>query len=68
MYLVCIDLEFMARLYVVTIIKFHCQPVVTFLQDTSSHCVPTRMGPKGAFMYFYYYLVFFVFIYASEQH
>lgn len=67
MHFICINLAFMVYPRIKVAVSFHYQSVIACSQDIFSHRVPTRMGPKGAFMDFLFDHVFVMSIHASGQ-
>src|ERR1044072_36804 len=67
MHLISVDLTFVTCPGMVVAIILDGKPIVTGSQDFLSHGVPTRMRPEGTFMNFFYDLICFVSIHASEQ-
>src|SRR3954462_7445134 len=65
---VSIDLALVTNSDMVMTISFHSGPKITSPQDLLSHCMPTRMGTKLAFVHFLYDFRSFFLHNTSEQH
>src|ERR1051325_4368432 len=67
MHLIDVDLTFVTVSGMVVAVILHGGPIILRSQDLLGHGVPTRMRPERTFMNFFYNLICFVFIHASEQ-
>jgi len=67
MNLISIDMTLITLPGMLVTISFHCYPVIACSQNLLSHCMPTRMSPEGAFVYFMHQQVSLVFVYTSDQ-
>src|SRR3954468_16579581 len=65
---VSIDLALVTNSDMVMTISFHSGPIVTSPQDLLSHCMPTRMGTKLAFVHLFYDFRSFFFHNTPKQH
>src|SRR3954469_12470234 len=65
---VSINLALVTNSDMVMTISFHSGPIVTSPQDLLSHCMPTRMGTKLAFVHFLYDFRSFFLNDTSKQH
>src|ERR1044072_8114582 len=67
MHLISVNLTFVTGSSMVVAVILHGGPIIACSQDLLGHGVSTRMRPEGTFMNFFYNLICFVSIHASEQ-